>query len=81
MKGAIMNTKKRCSSRIINSLLRRGGAFAVLASILVLFPMIAYGAAVDLAWDANTEPDLAGYRIYYRTASGVYSDSDSVDVG
>jgi len=51
---------------------------AVLASVLVLFPMIAYGAAVDLAWDPNTESDLAGYKIYYRTATG---DSQWVDVG
>ena len=74
-----MNTKRRCSSRIINSLLRRGGTFVVLASVLVLFPMIAYGAAVDLAWDANTEPDLAGYKIHYGTARGDYSHT--IDVG
>lgn len=24
---------------------------------------------VTLGWDANTEPDLAGYRIYYKTGS------------
>jgi hypothetical protein len=34
---------------------------------------------VDLAWDANTEPDLAGYKIHYGTASGDYSHS--IDVG
>ena len=58
---------------------QEGGTFAVLASVLVLFPMIAYGAAVDLAWDPNTESDLAGYKIHYGTASGAYSHS--VDVG
>ena len=41
--------------------------------------MVAYGATVDLTWDANTEPDLAGYKIYYGTASGNYSHS--IDVG
>jgi fibronectin type 3 domain-containing protein len=33
---------------------------------------------VTLAWDANTEPDLAGYRVHYGTASGSYTTS--VDV-
>ncbi|NIQ37675.1 MAG: hypothetical protein GTN81_03695 [Proteobacteria bacterium] len=39
----------------------------------------AEAAYLDLAWDPNTEPDLAGYRIYYGTASGQYTDF--VDVG
>ena len=79
MKGARMKTKKRCLPRIISSLFRRRGTLAVLASVLVLFPMSASGAAVDLAWDANTEPNLAGYKIYCGTASGTYSYS--IDVG
>ena len=41
--------------------------------------MVAYGATVTLAWDANTEPDLAGYKIHYGTASHDYSHS--IDVG
>ena len=35
--------------------------------------------SVDLAWDANTEPDLAGYKIYWGTATRDYSNN--VDVG
>jgi len=27
---------------------------------------------VTLQWDANTEPDLAGYKIYYGSSTGVY---------
>ena len=29
-------------------------------------------AQVTLTWDPNSEPDLAGYDIYYGTASGNY---------
>jgi len=34
---------------------------------------------INLAWDSNTEPDLAGYKIYYGRASSVYEKS--IDVG
>lgn len=42
-------------------------------------PLGIYGAELSLAWDANSEPDLAGYKIYYGIASGDYSHS--IDVG
>ena len=74
-----MNPKKIRFPQLFNSMFRRGRALLALVSVLVLFPVIASGAAVGLAWDANTEPDLAGYKIYYGTASGNYSHS--IDVG
>ena len=44
--------------------------------ILLFFPLLIFfassqGYAVDVTfeWDANTEPDLAGYRLYYKTGS------------
>src|SRR5713101_5658964 len=33
---------------------------------------------VRLAWDMNTESDLAGYRIHYGTSSGRYTSSTDV---
>ncbi len=34
--------------------------------------------AATLTWNANTEPDLAGYRIYQRTATGTYGSPISL---
>ena len=34
---------------------------------------------VTLAWDANTEPTLGGYQLYYGQKSGSYTES--IDVG
>ncbi len=38
----------------------------------------AYAASVDLEWDSNTEPELAGYKIYWGTSSGNYGSSKDV---
>ena len=46
---------------------------------LVPFSPAAMAATANLAWDANTEPELAGFRVYYGTASGDYATT--VDVG
>ena len=35
--------------------------------------------AITLAWDAGTQPQLAGFKLYYGTSSHVYPNS--VDVG
>jgi hypothetical protein len=45
------------------------GSFIV---FLFVSPPHVFGAQVTVAWDANTEPDLKGYRVYYGTASRVY---------
>ena len=42
-------------------------AFLLLFSVDVLSQ-----TSVTFEWDANTEPDLAGYRIYQSAASGQY---------
>lgn len=35
------------------------------------------GDALDVRWNANTEPDLSGYTLWWGTASGVYGNSQS----
>lgn len=59
-------------------MIRRKAFLTCLLAVLLL-PVWAGAADVNLAWQPNTEPDLAGYKIHYGTASGGYSTS--VDVG
>ena len=56
----------------------RIGLLALSLLTLLSWPCPAAQSAT-LVWDANLEPDIAGYRVQYRTASG---DSSGVfDVG
>lgn len=54
----------------------------VASFLLLLIPLgvqHAHGASLTLAWDPNPDANLAGYKVYYGTASGSYSIV--VDVG
>src|SRR2546422_606574 len=51
----------------------------VLTVLCSLAPALSSAAQVTLAWDPNTETDLAGYKLYYGPSSGSYQSS--VDVG
>jgi hypothetical protein len=51
----------------------------MLVCVSLCVTSIAHAQTVNLAWDANTEPNLAGYVVYYGVTSGVYPHS--IDVG
>jgi hypothetical protein len=61
-------------------------AVATLASLAVapLAPVgfelrdIGNGSSLEARWQANTEPDLAGYKLLWGTAAGIYTDSISL---
>jgi len=59
----------------------RSVSLCFFVSILILFQLAtnAHSAQVTLIWDPNTEPDTAGYRIYYGLLSDQYSIS--IDAG
>ena len=46
--------------------------FIIILAILTC-ASFAQAAVITFAWDANTESDLAGYRIYKSTTSGQYT--------
>ena len=52
---------------------------AIVVVIMATASLAAAQTSVTLAWNANTEPDIAGYTIYYGTTSGNWPTS--VDVG
>ena len=51
--------------------------FTILAILAIAG--IAQAATINVSWNPNTEPDLAGYRLYVGEVSGQYSAP--VDVG
>lgn len=73
--------KKRFSSLCPD---RRPILFALFSALLIfgliglILPGIARSASVSLGWDANTESNLAGYKLYYGTASRTYSNNLTV---
>jgi hypothetical protein len=44
----------------------------LVAAFVFLAGSVAMAADVKLAWDPNSEPDLAGYKVYHGTASRAY---------
>src|SRR2546426_667928 len=80
LREATVLSGKLSGSRTLAGQLRRALFVACVLTVLCsLAPALSSAAQVTLAWDANTEPDLAGYKLYYGNSSGSYQFS--VDVG
>ena len=60
------------SNRAKESQMKFRRLFFVLSTIPLLFFQLVFAAEIRLAWDPNSEADLAGYKVYYGTASGTY---------
>jgi len=48
-------------------------------ALMVIAANAVYGATVRVSWNPNSEPDLDGYKVYYGTLSGTYTQI--LDVG
>ncbi len=58
---------------LLNRLLTIGIRCGILALFLLFWNISGtYSSDVTLSWDANTETDLAGYKVYYGTAPQSY---------
>ncbi len=74
------NSNRSSPSKFHRYLLFSKFLSVLLLTILLIFPyQKGHCAQVTLAWDPDSVSDLAGYKIYYGTASGNYQGN--VDVG
>ncbi len=48
-------------------------------AVLLGIPVLAAAESVTIAWDANPEQDLAGYKVHIGTKPGTYTQT--IDVG
>ena len=56
--------KKRCFAKLLLVFL-----------VFMLAPIESHGRDIILTWDQNTEDELAGYKVYYGSASRTYFDN------
>jgi len=53
-------------------------SLCVVLCVIVFNSSFAIAGSLKASWNANTEPDLAGYKIYYGESSGNYTNSINV---
>jgi hypothetical protein len=58
---------------------RHPGSYFFILTLVILLGTASRLSAQTVMWDANSEPDVAGYILYYGSSSGAYSNQ--VDVG
>ncbi|MGA7213794.1 MAG: fibronectin type III domain-containing protein [Terrimicrobiaceae bacterium] len=56
-----------------------GRLLAAIASLLTVSFSLCHAASCTLAWDASSDPNIAGYKLQYETASG--NPSPPIDAG
>jgi len=77
--AAKKNLPRGVDVNFLRSLVKHYSKLFLLYLIFSLFAVINASAAdVTVAWDANSESDLAGYIFYYGTSSGNYTFSEDV---
>jgi hypothetical protein len=64
---------RKCSPTMINKLSCALLLLLTFFAAHIIFPArMIYAASLHLAWNGNTEDDLAGYKVYYGTSPGIY---------
>ena len=62
-----------------NAIFRKSTFILTILVFTLVLSQSAFAAQIKLAWDQNTDSDLAGYKVYYGTSSKSYTGS--IDAG